>query len=111
MGALADFIAREFAEAPSRPKEEMRSPLVASFAIPASRASENSGNSENSSALRAESASGMVHGESDDGPSAHPVHKCERCNGVAAFGVGCFPTRGIRGRWYCLACLPTEGEG
>jgi hypothetical protein len=43
--------------------------------------------------------------------AAPPTQRCESCNAIASFGVGCFPTKGIRGRWYCAACLPTEGEG
>jgi hypothetical protein len=38
------------------------------------------------------------------------IHRCERCNAVASFGVGCFPTKGVRGRWYCVSCLPAARE-
>ncbi len=34
------------------------------------------------------------------------THACEVCSASAVFGLGCFPVRGVEGRWYCGKCFP-----
>ena len=111
MGALSDFIAREFAGATRAPEIKIENRAAAIPAIPAIRATENSQNSQNSrgpdarfnpEALQAEADARNVRAKHEGRTDRY----C-RCGRLAECA---WPLEGGRELWRCFECLPAGGR-
>lgn len=100
MGALSDFIDREFADIGREAENQKREAAIP--AIPASRGRENSKNSGNSSVAGPKSEKSK--------PVAGPApHRCD-CGKIGVVGTGWFLRDLSRARWFCSGCAPTKGR-
>ena len=93
MGALSDFIAREFQQGRRQSETETRGAAI--VAINAILEPENSNSSDNSRVSNLKSAQWCA------------------CGASASFGVGWFLRQPEKARWYCGPCfrrLPASGK-
>ena len=84
----------------------VRGGVLSILSVPHAGTSENFSSKVGTGPRGSVSFGSSVSGAFREESSEPRINRCESCGAIASFGVGCFPTRGIPGRWYCAACLP-----